>query len=484
VTTTPTPTLASDFLLEALRAIVGPAGLLLGDDASPYVKGARYGDGRALCVVRPASCDEVSRVVRLCATHGVQIIPQGANTGLVGASSPDCSGSQIVLSLSRLRRRCEVDPVNRMVDVDAGVLLHELNERLELHGLWFPVDLAADPSIGGMVSTNTGGTRLLKYGDVRHNLLAVEAVLFDPPGEVVRFGKPLRKNNTGFDLMQLFVGSSGAAGIITGATLEVARRPRQSATALLVPASDDAVAALLTAAESELGDFISAFEGISGAALGVALHHVPSLRNPFGNEPIPEFTLLMELTACASVAQGVDLEALLMGFLEARLGAELSNAVLGRGNEFWQLRHALSEGARELGKVVGFDVSVRRNEVMAFRRAASELVATRYPGFQVVDFGHVGDGGLHFNVVWPHSLGAALDASTVLRLRDDIYQLVVDAFQGSYSAEHGIGPHNHAYYLRYTAAAALRWSGHLQRMLDPTGLCGTVELGEARLPAP
>lgn len=476
------PVAGNEPVLEALRAIVGPEGLLLGEESVPYSKGARYGDGRAYCVVRPASTDEVSRVVSLCSTQNVQVVPQGANTGLVGGSSPDRSGTQVILSLNRMRHRCEVDPVNRTVEVDAGVLLHELNDRLEPHGLWFPVDLAADPSIGGMVSSNTGGTRLLKYGDVRHNLLAIEAVLFDPPGEIVRLGKPLRKNNTGFDLMQLFVGTSGAAGIITGATLEVAARPRQTVTALLVPASDDSVAALLTAAEMELGDFLSAFEGISGNALNAALDHVPSLRSPFGSEAVPDFMLLIELSACTSVGQGLNLEALLMRFLEDRLGHELLNAVLGRGEALWHLRHALSDGARALGKVIGFDVSVRRSDVMRFRHAAVNLVADRYPGFQVVDFGHVGDGGLHFNLVWPHSLRRGYDEETVNRMRDDVYELVVETFHGSYSAEHGIGPHNHAYYLRYTAPASLRLSSHLQRVLDPGKLCGTVQLGQPATP--
>lgn len=477
-----TVSLATPRLVDELCDIVGTAGVLLGEQAAPYLEGARYGGGRAICVVRPASTEEVSQAVRLCAARGIQMIPQGANTGLVGASSPDRSGTQIVLSLNRLRRNCEVDSINRTVEADAGVLLHELNDKLEPHGLWFPVDLAADPSIGGMVSTNTGGTRLLRYGDVRHNLLGVEAVLFDPPGEIVRFGKPLRKNNTGFDLMQLFVGTSGAAGVVTSATLQVTARPRQTVTALLVPACDDAVAALLQAAESQLGDFLTGFEGISGSALRAALEHVPSLRNPFAGETVPEFTLLMELASCAPLSQGLDLEALLMAFLEERLGRDISDAVLGRGEGFWQIRHALSEGARALGKVIGFDVSVRRSDVMRFRRAAAELVASRYPEFEVLDFGHVGDGGLHFNLVWPHRHSDSYDAEIVNRVRDDLYALVVQTFGGSYSAEHGIGPHNLAYYLRFTSPVALRWSANLQRLLDPTGLCGTVQFGRPEKP--
>jgi FAD/FMN-containing dehydrogenase len=388
----------------------------------------------------------------------------------------------MVLSLNRLRRHCEVDPVNRTIEADAGVLLHELNDKLEPHGLWFPVDLSTDPSIGGMVSSNTGGTRLLKYGDVRHNLLAIEVVLFDPPGEVARLGRPLRKDNTGFDLMQLFVGTSGAAGVITRVTVEVAARPRQTATALLVPASDEAVARLITAAELELGDFLAAFEGISGTALRTACDHVPSLRNPFGSDAVPDFALLIELASCTSLEQGVDLEALLMRFLEERLGRDISNAVLGKGEELWRVRHALSDSARSLGKVIGFDVSLRRSDVMRFRRAAADLVASRYPQLIVVDFGHIGDGGLHFNLVWPHQHLNSYDAEVVGRVRDDLYDLVVKTFHGSYSAEHGIGPHNLTYYLRFTPPAVLRLSGRLQRLLDPKRLRGTVQFGRPEEP--
>lgn len=470
-------------LEDALRDIVGDAGLVLGGEMAPYVNGARYGNGDAACIVRPATREQVAAVVALCAARGIHLVPQGANTGLVGASTPDASGTQVVLSLTRLRQRCQIDPVNRTAEVDAGLLLHELNERLKPHGLWFPVDLAADPTIGGMIAANTGGTRLLRYGDARHNLLAIEAVLFEPAGQIVRLGKALRKNNTGFDLKQLFVGSSGAAGIVTGATLEVAAEPQQSVTALLVPASDDAVATLLVAAEAQLGDFLSAFEGMSANALQAALAHVPSLRNPFASEAIPDFAILVELSCAASTAQtGLDLEQLLIRFLEDRLGAEIENAVLGRGNDLWHLRHSLSDGARALGKVIGFDVSVRRSDVMRFRREAMDLVAARYPQLAVVDFGHVGDGGLHFNLVWPHDAAQPYSAEVVDYVRDDIYELVVTRFDGSYSAEHGVGPHNHAYYLKYTAPADLDLSGRLQSMLDPGGLFGRVRLGQPEEP--
>lgn len=471
---------AGEGLVQALGEIVGPAGLLLAQDMAAHLQGARYGQGRALCVVRPASAQQVSRVVALCAERGVQVVPQGANTGLVGASTPDASGRQVVLSLNRLRQRCSIDAADRTVEVDAGFLLHELNERLQPHGLWFPVDLAADPSVGGMVASNTGGTRLLRHGDVRHNLLAVEAVLFSPPGRIVQWGRALRKDNTGFDLKQLLVGTNGAGGVITGATFEVAVRPRQTATALLVPASDEAVLPLLTALESELGDFLSAFEGLSRNAMQAAIDHVPSLRNPLGNAPLPEFALLVELSSCGSAAQcGVDLEEGLTRFLGERLGEGVTDAVLGRGDDLWRLRHSLSDGARALGRVIGMDIAVRRSDLMRVRREAAELLARDYPQLQLVDFGHIGDGGLHLNLVWPQP-GTGKDAEDLVRrVRDDLYQLVVHRFQGSYSAEHGIGPHNEMHYRRFTPPATLALSGRLQALLDPQGVGGTVRWGSA-----
>lgn len=465
-------------LIDALEALVGERGIVTGDDMSPYEVGARYGGGRATCVVRPATTEEVSSVVALCATNNVHMVLQGANTGLVGASSPDTTGTQIVLSLSRLKQSCSVDAANRSVAVAAGVLLQELNERLEPHGLWFPIDLGANPSIGGMIATNTGGTRLVRYGDVRHNLLAVEVVLFDPPGRVECFGRALRKDNTGLDLKQLFVGTSGVGGVITKATLEVHRRPRQSATALVVPSSDEGVVELLCRLESELGDFLSAFEGMSGDAMRAAIEHVPDLRNPFAPGPLPEFAVLIELESCSSPRYaGIDLQDALNRFLEDRLDKEVSNAVIGSGPELWHLRHAISEGSRGLGRIIAFDVSVPRSKIMQFCRDARSLVAQRYGELVAVEFGHIADGGVHFNVAWPHDAGEAYDPAKVRGLRDDMYALVVETYGGSYSAEHGVGPHNIAYYRKYTSPAALAIARDVQRRLDPQALCGVVDFG-------
>ncbi len=466
-------------IIDGLTALVGEIGILTGDDAAPYAKGARYGAGVALCVVRPASAAQVSEVVKFCAAQAVPIVVQGANTGLVGASSPDASGRQVILSTARLNRVCTVDIGNRSVTVDAGVSLQVLNDQLAPHAFWFPIDLGANPMIGGMIGANTGGTRLIRYGDVRHNLLSLEVVLFDPPGQQLTLGRPLRKDNTGFDLKQLFVGTSGVGGVITRATLEIHPRPQQSATALVVPTSDAAVMQLLTALESELGDFLSAFEGMSANAMRVAVEHIPTARNPFAPEPIPEFAILIELeSSCSFAATGLDLGQTLNRFLESKLESLISNAVIGNAQDLWRLRHSITEGARHVGKPIAFDVSVPRSRIMEFRKAATEIVANGFPYLTAIDFGHIADGGVHFNLVWPHAASPAFDAAIVQDLRDRIYALVVEQFGGSYSAEHGVGPHNVPYYQRYTHTRVKQIAGAIKHTLDPAGLCGTVNYSQ------
>ncbi len=249
-----------------LRAMLGADAVLTEvEDLVRYESGGRYGKGKALLVARPGTTADISRLMAYCQAQALRVMPQGANTGLGGASNPDASGEMLVLSLERLNKRLEIDPINRTAVVDGGVLLSSLNEALVAHGLMYPIDLGADPTIGGMIATNTGGTRLLKYGDVRHNLQGVEVVLAD--GTVLDAMNFLRKNNTGLDLQQLFVGTSGLFGVITGAVLQVVPIPKQHATALVGCASGETVLALLQALERELADVFTAFEVISAEAL-------------------------------------------------------------------------------------------------------------------------------------------------------------------------------------------------------------------------
>ena len=448
---------------DALQRIVGPSGLLLApDELLPYETAARYGSGRAAAVVRPADTAQVSAVVAHCVRRRLPFLPQSGNTGLVGGSIPDESGRQIVISLDRLRATPRVDSADRTVMVPAGVRLSALNAALEPHNLFLPIDVSSDPMIGGMVATNTGGARYLRYGDMRSHVLALEVVLPDETGTVLQLSSGLRKDNAHLDLRQLFIGSCGALGIITCATLEVHPRPRRSAVALLVPRDEDAVLDLLTTFEADAGEFLTAFEGMSEAAMRHALTHVKSLRNPFP-EGLPPYAILVELTSTAGDRPGEPpLEQTLENVvteLAERQSAPLSDVRFGAAAGFWALRHSLSEGLRAAGPVVGFDLSFRRSEVMPFRRIAIAQLHGGFPEFEVCDFGHIGDGGVHFNLIQRH--GAKAPAQRLDQLRDHLLNLAVRDFGASFSGEHGIGRANQGAYDHYTPASIQSYSAAL-----------------------
>jgi FAD/FMN-containing dehydrogenase len=461
-----------------LRAMLGEDAVLsAAEDLVKYESGWRYGKGKALLAVRPKTTAEVSKLLAYCQAQAIRVMPQGANTGLVGASNPDASGEMLVLSLERLDKRLEIDPINRTAVVDGGVLLSTLNEALKLHGLMFPIDLGADPTIGGMIATNTGGTRLLKYGDVRHNLQGAEVVLAD--GTVVDAMNHLRKNNTGLDLKQLFVGTSGAFGVITGAVLQVVPVPRQHATALVGCASGEAVLALLQALERELADVFTAYEVISANALVPVFRHHEGIRNPYGTSQPPAYTALVELSSTlpgAALNLPEVLEERLGAFLEGEAGEGITDVFMGKPEDFWAIRHHISESLRNEGKVLAFDISVPRSRMAAFTDAAVALLARDYPYVRSCDFGHWGDGGTHLNLVWKEAEAPRPTPELVEELQTRIYELAVRGFDGSYSAEHGVGPHNQRFYDAYTPAAVKAVNHALKGQLDPGNLMGTTRL--------
>ncbi len=461
-----------------LRAMLGSDAVLTeAEDLVRYESGWRYGKGKALLAVRPGTTAEVSKLMAYCHAQGLRVMPQGANTGLVGASNPDASGEMLVLSLERLNKRLEIDPINRTAVVDGGVLLSSLNEALVAQGLMFPIDLGADPTIGGMIVTNTGGTRLLKYGDVRHNLQGVEVVLAD--GTVVDALNHLRKNNTGLDLKQLFVGTSGVLGVVTGAVLQVVPVPRQQATALVGCASGEAALALLQALERDLADVFTAYEVISANAIIPVFAHHPDIRNPYGTSQPPAYTALVELSSTLPI-EALDLpevlEERLGAFLEGEAGEGITDVFMGKPEDFWAIRHHISEGLRNEGKVLAFDISVPRSRMAAFTTAAVELLAQDYPFVRACDFGHWGDGGTHLNLVWDEAAAPVPTAELVPVLQARIYELAVKGFEGSYSAEHGVGPHNQRFYDAYTPESVKAVNHALKQLLDPGNLMGTTRL--------
>ncbi len=467
--------------IAALTGILGDKGLVTepGDMAS-YQTGARYDEGRAALVLRPQSTEEVSAAVAYCVKHGIPLIPQSGNTGLVSGSTPDAGGTQAVLSLDRMTQRFDLDLDNRSLRVDAGFRLSDVNQKLERHGLFFPIDLGADPRLGGMLATNTGGSRFLKYGDVRRNTLGIKVVLADDEGTILDLTSELRKNNTGIDWKQLFIGTAGSFGIITECVLNLEPLPKQVATAYLVPASGAHVMPLLRAMEDRLGAYLSAFEGMSKNAVAAALDHVPSLKNPFQGGNVPDYVILAEISRTWEPREGEQtldavLETVLAEIWESE-DAPLADAFVGPAHEMWALRHALSEGVKHAGKLIAFDLSFRRGDIMAFCDRMKDEMRQAFAEVTICDFGHIGDGGVHFNLVVPKDSAAASDKDFERRLRDWVFAIAVQDFNGSFSAEHAIGRKNQAYYDLYTSQKIKDMAQGLKVITSP-GSLGTVSFG-------
>lgn len=455
------------FLQEAAQ-LCGAAHVAAGTDIEPrFLEPARYAPGRAAALLRPGTSAELAGLLPLAARHGLRVVPQGAHTGLVRAGTPTDERGDVLLSTERLREAFELDLLDRTLRVSAGYRLSEINERLAPHGLMLPIDLSADPSVGGMLAHNTGGTRMLRYGDVRANTLGVTVVLAE--GQVLRLGRGLQKDNAALPLQQLFIGSSGSLGVISEATFKLSRLPRQQAVALVAPSSADAVMPLYQRLMDELGSLVSACEGMSCAAFEAALHGSAERSRWFGGA-LPAYALLIELSSDLPV-DTLDLQGLLQDWLEGEFGTRVADAVLGADAACWALRHHISEGLRARGKVVGFDVSLPRRHFMPFREAGRAWLAEHFPQAELADFGHLGDGGMHFNLVWPRDL--PLDETA---LRAGVYALV-QRFEGSFSAEHGVGPQLQQSYWQFSDAALLDWSGRLQALFNPQGALGLTNWG-------
>ncbi|MGO4736463.1 FAD-binding oxidoreductase [Bosea sp. 2KB_26] len=465
--------------LDAISAIVGTKGLVTdAADMRRYEVGARYDEGRALFVVRPGTTEEVSRVVAYAVSHGVRLVPQGGNTGVVGGSTPDQSGTQVVLSVDRLSAPLEIDLTNRTVMVGAGVRLSTLNETLATHGLFLPIDLGADPMVGGMVATNTGGARFLRYGAMRRQVLGLEVVLPDRNGTILDLTTGLRKDNAHIDLKHLFVGTSGAFGVITRAVLEVQRVPRQVATALLVPRDDEAIPLLLTALEEACGEYLSAVEGISRNAMKRTFAHVERLRNPFARGEIPPYAILVELTRNwpergHEAALPAVLETVLAELFEQD-DPLLADALIGRSEELWALRHSLPEGLKAAGHVIAFDLSLKRSDLVPFRTEIVPLLNAEFPELELCDFGHIADGGMHFNLVHP----GRPDAAYIERVRDKVLDVVIRGYGGSFTGEHALGRSNQSLYDRYTPELVKQLSASLRGALTEATM-GNVRFAPA-----
>jgi FAD/FMN-containing dehydrogenase len=434
------------------------------DDIVRFDEPARGEVGHAAIVVAPSTVDEVRAVVRTAAATRVRLLPQGANTGLVGASVAPTHPLTVVLSTERLRADVTIDVEAATATVAAGTRLSELNAVAAEHGLQLPVDLAADPAIGGMIATNTGGSRVLRYGPMRRHVLGVQTVAADAGASVLGELRALRKDSRGLDPVHVSVGSGGTLGVITGAVVGLVARPRSMQTWWL--AVDDAprMSELLTFLERRQPGALSAFEVVSCSALERTLATDGAPPNPFGTT-VPEVAVLAEWSLDGADVSGVEED------VDAAFAAGLiTDGRLVDPATAWALRHRVSESLRTYGVVLGHDVSVPRSSLMDVRRRATDAVAAIVPDAVMCDFGHAGDGGLHLNVLIPTAAGppsAQLQAA-IRRSIDDL----VAAAGGSYSAEHGLGPLNAERWLATTPPIEQRLVRALKDVVDPHRILG------------
>jgi FAD/FMN-containing dehydrogenase len=460
-------------LLQALRDALGAQQVLTPDaaDLSAYEQDWRRRQrGRSLAVVRPGSTAEVAAVVRACAAAGVSIVPQGGNTGLVVGSVPDASGTQVLLSLQRMNRVRSLDAANLTLTVDAGCILQAAQQAAEAAGLLLPLSLASEGSctLGGNLASNAGGTQVLRYGNARELCLGLEVVT--PQGEIWDGLAGLRKDNTGYDLRDLYIGSEGTLGIITGATLKLHPRPAAQLTAWAAVPSIQAAVELLGLAQRQLGAGLTGFEAMSRFALSLVDRHFPQLRVPLWQDH-PWCVLLENSDSEGEAHARARFEALLADAIEQGC---VSDAVvagsLAQAQTLWHCRESISLAQSQEGLNIKHDISLPVSAIPAFCEETGALLQAEIPGVRLVNFGHLGDGNLHYNVQAPEGD----DPKSFLREQEArVNRIVFDSvlrFGGSISAEHGIGSLKAETLPHYKHPVALALMRRIKGALDPQNI--------------
>ncbi len=462
---------APENFIDSLTDIVGDSGMLTGPtDMAPYLvdERQRY-RGDALAVVRPATTEQVSAIVKRCAEAGVAIVPQGGNTSLCGAATPFEHGGEIVLSLARMNRVREIDPTNYTITVDAGVILADVQRAAEEADRLFPLSLGGEGTarIGGNLSTNAGGTGVLRYGTARELALGLEVVL--PDGRVWDGLSGLRKDNTGYDLKQLFMGAEGTLGIITAAVLKLFPRPDDVQTVFVAVPDARTAVEFLTRARIASGDRVITFELIPRLPLELVLRYIPGARDPLAKTY--DAYVLFEL---ASSQPGDDLRALmetvLSDAMEAGLALDAAIAESGQqAADFWRLRESLPEAQKLAGASIKHDISVPISRIADFMEDASARVEAAVPGLRICAFGHLGDGNIHFNLCQPEGGDGAAFEARMGDLNRIVHDTVV-SMRGSISAEHGIGRLRKDELAHYASDVSLDLMRRIKAALDPDGI--------------
>jgi FAD/FMN-containing dehydrogenase len=466
----------SDFIGK-LRAIVGDKGLVLDDQGKhPYLTDWRENYlGAALAVVRPATTEEVAAIVKLCAADKVAIVPQGGNTGMSGGGTPHESGREIVLSLTRMNRILEVDRVGYTMTVEAGVVLKTIQETAAEHDRLFPLSLGAEGSctIGGNLSTNAGGVQVLHYGNARNLVLGLEVV--QPNGEVWNGLRALKKDNTGYDLRDLYLGAEGTLGIITRAVLKLWPKPKDHATSWSAIASPQAAVDLLSGAYAASEDNVTSCELMGRQGIDLVLRHIPNTADPLRGKH--EWYVLMEWSSTRPRRDGDNADAL-REKMETYLGEAMEKGLVldaviaqteAQSRALWALREGHSEASKKEGPSIKFDISVAVSKIPAFVPAGLAAMKKALPESRPLPFGHVGDGNLHFNCQAPEGWDKARFAPHIEPISSAIYDLVV-GYGGSISAEHGIGRIKLHELEHYRSKIELDTMRTLKRALDPQNI--------------
>ncbi len=470
--------------LDAAHAILGKRGLTTDPAAiEPWLTDwrGRY-RGKALALASPASAAQVAALVVLAYEHGVPIVPQGGNSGMCGGATPDASGHALLLSLRRMDAVRAIDTEARRITCDAGLVLQRLHERAAQDGLRFPLTLGGKGSatVGGLIATNAGGTQVLRHGTMRALVLGLEVVT--PQGEIFSDLDPLKKDNRGFDLKQLFIGSEGTLGIVTGATLALVPGVAERIVAWVGLEDLERARALLLECRARCGDALEGFEVLPEHCLRAVIDHVPGARRPLAG-PQPWHALIeLAFGDKAEVEQAREgLETLLAEALEDGGIKDAVNAANETQAEaFWQLRDHISPAEKALGPAMQHDISVPEARMPAFLAAASIEVERRYPGTKAIGFGHLGDGNIHFHVLAPEGVGedwVKRDGQTISAL---VYEMVTQ-WGGSISAEHGIGQAKLDELARLADPARLDLLRRVKAALDPQGL---MNPGKLVMPVP
>ena len=461
----------SPAVLARLKDVVEPGEALDSDaDTAPFVRDWRGRHrGATPLVLRPRTTPQVAAIVAICAETRTAVVPQGGNTGMVAGGIPRAGGDDVVLSLTRMKRIRDLDPVNHTMTVEAGCVLADVQAAARRAGRLFPLSLAAEGScqIGGNLSTNAGGTAVLRYGNARDLVLGLEVVL--PDGRVWDGLRALRKDNSGFDLKQVFLGAEGSLGIITAAVVKLFPLPAEVVTAMVaVPAPADA-ARLLVRLRAASGDAVVTFEYINRHCLDLVLEHIPGTSDPlasrFAHYALVELAAGSRAARLAPVLEDVLAEGLEAGWVcDAALASSEAQAA-----KLWKLRETVSEAARADGGCIAHDVSVPVSRVAELLERGTTLCERAIEGVRVIAFGHLGDGNIHFNLVRPRDGAAA----PFLERRAGVTPMVDDLVSelgGSFSAEHGIGQLKRGQLRRYRSSVELALMEKIKAALDPGGI--------------